>query len=68
MVGGWFLNVKTLGLALCARGKWSKLSIRFNPICFNVIQGKHFLHAFDLLDTCFVATLNILACVSFDNL
>jgi hypothetical protein len=36
--------------------------------CFNVIQGKHFLHAFDLLDTCFVATLNILARVSFDNL
>jgi hypothetical protein len=52
----------------CAQDKWLELLIRFNLICFNVIQGKHFLHAFDLLDICFVATLNILTCVSFDNL
>lgn len=67
LVGGGF-NIKTLGVVLCTRGKWSKLLIQFNFICFNVIHGKHFLHAFDLLDICFVAVLNILACVSFDHL
>ncbi len=67
MAGGWFLNVRTLGMALCAMSKWSEFFIRFNLICFNAIHGKHFLHAFDLPDTLFVATLSILACVSFGS-
>ncbi len=65
---GRFLNVRTLGMALCATSKWSEFLIRFNLICFNAIQGKHLLHAFDLPGTLFVATLSILVCVSFDSL
>lgn len=68
MARGWFLNVRNLGVTLCATNKWSELSIWFNLICFNAIQGKHFLHAFDLPITCFVATLSISTCVSFVSL
>jgi hypothetical protein len=37
MAGGWFLNVRSLGVALCAMGKWLELLIWFNPICIKAI-------------------------------
>ncbi len=62
MAKGWFLNVRTLGMAN------EQMVKAFDLICFYAIKGKHFLHAFDLPIIYFIATLSISTCASFVSL